>query len=570
MLDRLSIDRRLSEIDDAMHAILTRLDALEARVPPERAPAAPGDASNAPAAPGPPARPVAPPGTGRTAPSSVLSFAGRTFIVLGGAFLLRALTESGVLPPSAGAWAGIAYAAAWLVAAARAGGTSALFHGLAALIVALPLIVESSARFGFFSAIEGTAALAGISLLAIGVGWQRHMPSLAAVALIGALLASVVIVAATGHFVPVATALIAIGIASLWVGYDADWPWLAWPAAALANVAVFASSMRAVAEPPRDTPASALTLLALLVLAYLGSFALRNLFHERSIRSFEIVQTVIVLVIGFTGAVTVGRHYGYQLAFIAVPSLVAGLVTYAQVFGRVMPRRGRGGISLRYYLSLAFALTVAGLALLLGAPARSLVMAASAVAAAAAAWRLAMPLLAIHGAVAALIGAVHSGLIGFATAVWLQSPDGWPELTTAAIGVFVALCLCYALPRPAMRSAADEVMVACARTPVGALMVLTAGALLVAPVATALAAHAGWLATLKTVILAAAAVVLARARQWPRLVELGWLTYPVLAIALVKIFVEDLSVSAPLMLVIAFMAYGAALVLASRGTRKSA
>jgi hypothetical protein len=66
-----------------------------------------------------------------------------------------------------------------------------------------------------------------------------------------------------------------------------------------------------------------------------------------------------------------------------------------------------------------------------------------------------------------------------------------------------------------MRSAADEVMVACARTPVGALMVLTAGALLVAPVAAAMAAHAGWLATLKTVILAAAAVVLARARQWP-------------------------------------------------------
>jgi hypothetical protein len=566
MLDRLAIDRRLSEIDDAIHAILARLDALEARVPPpERAAAARAEPPAAPAA---SAAPVAPAAAGRGAPGGVLGFTGRTFMVLGGAFLLRALTESGVLPPSAGAWLGIGYAAAWLIAAARASGTSALFHGLAALIVALPLIVESAARFGFFSAIEGTAALAGIGLLAIGVAWRRHMPSLAAVALIGALLSSVVMAAATGHVVPIATALLVLGIASLWVGYDADWPWLAWPAGALADVAVFASSMRATAEPPRDTPASALTLLALLVLAYLGSFALRNLFHERSIRSFEVVQTAAVLLVGFTGAVAVGTHHGYQLAFIAVPSLVAGLVTYAQVLGRVMPRRGRGGISLRYYLSLAFALCVVGLALLLGAPWRSLAMAAAAAAATAAAWRLAMPLLAVHGAIAALIGTVQSGLLGFVTAVWLRSPDGWPDLTMPAVGVFVALSLCYALPRPAMRSAADDVMVACARTPVGAAMVLTAGALLVAGVAAPLASHAGWLATLKTVILAAAAIALARARRWPRLVELGWLTYPVLAIGLVKIFVEDLSMSAPQMLVIAFVAYGAALVIASRWTRK--
>ena len=557
MLDRTSIDRRLSDIDDAIHAILARLDALETRAQ-AGVPAAIRAET--------PAGPVA---AVRAAPGGVLGFTGRTFIVLGGAFLLRALTESGVVPASIGAWLGLGYAAAWLIAADRTQGASALFHGLAALIVALPLIVESAARFGFLSAIEGTVALAGISVLALGVAWRRHMPGLASVALVGALLVSAVIAAATGHFVPIAAVLIALGIAALWIGYDADWPWLAWPAAVLADVAVLASSMRATAEPPRDTPASALTLLALLVIAFLGSFALRNLFHERSIRSFEIVQTAAVLLVGFTGAVAVGMRHGYPLAFIAVPSVVAGLVTYVQVFGRVMPRRGRAGISLQYYLSLAFTLSVVGLALLPAAASRSLVMSVAAVAATVAAWRHALPLLAIHGAIAALVGAVQSRLLGFATAVWLRSPGSWPELTWPAVGVLIALCLCYASPRPTMRSAADEAMVACARTPVGALMVLTAGALLVAGVAAALAPPPGWLATLKTVMLAAAAMALARARRWPRLVELGWLTYPVLAIGLVKIFVEDLSASAPEMLVIAFVAYGAALTVASRWAKKA-
>src|ERR1017187_6608178 len=45
---------------------------------------------------------------------TVLSYVGRTFVALGGAYLLRALTDSAVLPQPAGIALGLAYSVLWL------------------------------------------------------------------------------------------------------------------------------------------------------------------------------------------------------------------------------------------------------------------------------------------------------------------------------------------------------------------------------------------------------------------------------------------------------------------------
>jgi hypothetical protein len=550
MLDRPSVDQRLREIDDAIQAILSRLDALEG---PERThrPAASGGGLDAAVAPLP------------AAARGWLGFSGRTFIVLGGAFLLRALTESGALPPGAGAWLGVAYATAWLAAADRARGASALFHGVAALIVALPLVAESVARFGFFSPVEGAFALGAVAAIALGVAWHRRMRALAALALAGTLLTAMAVAIGTGQFVPTAAVLMVIGLSSLWIGYHRGWTWLAWPAAALANLAVLATAFRASASPPRDSAGAALVLLASVVVGYLGSFSLRNLFHERSIRGFEIAQTAAVLLIGVAGALAVARAHGFELTFIAVPAVVAGAIVYAQALARVLPRRGRG-VSFAYYLSLAFVLTTVGVALLLPAAARAAALAGIAIAASLAASRLALPLLALHGAIAAVIATAQSGLYSVATVVWLGPATAWPEMTGGAWLALAAVAAAYALPRSPARDAADDVLFACARAPLGATLMWSAGALLIAAAAAPLGADAGGLATLKTVVLAASAVALAGARRWPRVMELGWLTYPVLVVGFVKLFVEDLSVSEPEQLVIAFVAYGIALLVSSR------
>jgi hypothetical protein len=549
-----TIDARLREIEDAIGEILARLDALEGRALSERAPYAGR----------PPAAEAALPSSAR----GVLGFAGRTFIVLGGAFLLRALTEEGVLPSAVGAWLGLVYAVLWLGAADRSRGTSALFHGLAALVVALPLILESAARLRF-SPIESAIALGAIGLLSLGVAWHRGIQVLAAIALAGVLLTAAAVGVSTSHFVSFAALVMLIGITSLWMGYACRWSWAAWPPAIAANLAVAASVARALADPPRDAPASALTLLALLVVSYLGSFALRNLFHERSIRLFEMAQTAAVLLVGIGGAVIVARQYGYGVAFIAVPSLVAGAVTYVQALSRVLPRRGRG-TAFTYYLTLAFVLVLVGASLLVPGGWRPMIMAAAAVAASVGGWRLGLPVLVLHGAVAGIVAAIQSGLPGFAASAWARSPQSLPAPTFAVLLVLAALCICYAMPRPPERREEDAAVLSAARLPLAAVIVWTMGALLVVlggPLLAGTRPNPGMLATWKTVILAAAAVGLAAIRGRPRVIELGWLVYPVLGLGLVKIFVEDFAVSDPAMLFVALVAYGAALTLASRLAR---
>src|SRR6185295_10221028 len=82
---------------------------------------------------------------------SVLSMVGRTCMILGGAYLLRALTEAGSWPTSVGVASGFAYAMLWLGAADRAGAhgrrLSATFFGAVAVAIALPLLWEAVTLF---------------------------------------------------------------------------------------------------------------------------------------------------------------------------------------------------------------------------------------------------------------------------------------------------------------------------------------------------------------------------------------------------------------------------------------
>ena len=81
--------------------------------------------------------------------AGTLTLVGRTSVTLGGAFLLRALTESGRVPVAVGMSIGLAYALVWMAAAYRAGPdrrASAFFHGLTSLLIALPLLLEPVER----------------------------------------------------------------------------------------------------------------------------------------------------------------------------------------------------------------------------------------------------------------------------------------------------------------------------------------------------------------------------------------------------------------------------------------
>jgi len=79
---------------------------------------------------------------------------------------------------------------------------------------------------------------------------------------------------------------------------------------------------------------------------------------------------------------------------------------------------------------------------------------------------------------------------------------------------------------------------------------------------------AGILATIRTVVLALAAAVLAWAGRQRQFLEWGWLVYPVLALTGIKMLLEDMPQSRPATLFIALAAYGGALIASPRLRRR--
>jgi hypothetical protein len=139
---------------------------------------------------------------------------GRTLVVLGGAYLLRALSDLALIPPLVGAAAALAYAMWWLVQADRAAGAGhrlgAVFHGFAAAMIAYPLIWETTARFGFLTPTVAAAALIVFVALGLAVAWRRDLAEIAWTLALFTLVTSLGLLVGTRAFLPLTIVLLAL------------------------------------------------------------------------------------------------------------------------------------------------------------------------------------------------------------------------------------------------------------------------------------------------------------------------------------------------------------------------
>src|SRR5213075_2474886 len=89
---------------------------------------------------------------------------GKSILVIGGAYLLRALTELGWLPELAGIVLAFLYAITWIVIAARALSrakrTVALFDAATGAMIAGALIWEATTRFHALTSLAAAALTA--------------------------------------------------------------------------------------------------------------------------------------------------------------------------------------------------------------------------------------------------------------------------------------------------------------------------------------------------------------------------------------------------------------------------
>ena len=575
------MNERLAALESAVDDLRTTIRTLESRIAQLEGRQAAGLDRGAPldeaAGEAPPAE--APAARGWRDPIALLSLLGRLFLVLGGAYFLRAMTDSGAVPPAAGVALGLAYGLVWLALADRAGGRQqvpgAVFHGVGAAMVAYPVVLEAATRFDVLPGAAGAAALAVLTSGILAVAWRRRIQALAWVAVAAALPTSVVLLAKTGIVVPHAFFLILFGVAALWMGYSLDWLLVRWPVAAVADVVVVGVTLRALAPEPRDTPGAALTVQVALLGAYLASIAVRTLVRGRNVIPFEVVQTVAALVVGLGGALSVTRATGSGAAVLGVASAVLGAACYAVAFAFIERQQERGR-NVYFYTSLAIVLVLVGATTLLSAPAVTGVLAALAVVCSAAWSRVGRLFLLIHAAVYLLAAALACGAVGYGIReVVAGAGPRWPLPSAAMLVVLVASAVSAWLA--AREPASDGSAYASApRFVIVCVCLLSAGGALVgylAPVVAGLpdgSIDQGRLATIRTGVLSVAALLVAWVGRHPRFREWAWLVYPLLVGIGLKMAAQDFPHSRPATLFVALALYGAALILAPRLRRRQA
>ena len=375
-----------------------------------------------------------------------LGLAGRTLVVLGGAYLLRALTGSHVLSAQAGVGLGILYGAPWLLlasrAAARGSQVDAFAHALTTALIGYPLVWEATLRFNVISPEQSAALLGGLTAAALVLSAARGLQGLAWVVTFGAMVSAAGLAIATGNWTAYTVAAIGVGLATLWLGYTHDWTMLRWPAAATANLMLLIVTARAVGAGPVR---AALAVQMLMLAGYLGSFAVRTLFIGRPVIPFEVAQSVGVLVVAYGGAISLIRSTGSNIALIGIASIVLAIAGYIVAFSFV--ERHRHVKNFFFYTLLAQLFAIVGIGLWAGYAAASLVYSAVAIVAAALGWRSNRLTLALQATIYAIAAAVGSGLVGAAAFALVSPPStAWSTPSLAGLLALTALAIVTFLP----------------------------------------------------------------------------------------------------------------------------
>jgi hypothetical protein len=496
---------------------------------------------------------------------------GRSLLVIGGAFLVRAFTEAGLWAKAVGVAIGIAYAVSTVLLAGRAAkktsSTTAAFLGVTAALIAYPLVWEATTKFGVFSSWSASVALAVLTALALAAAVAFDLPALCWSSVAGFLATDVALLFTGRDPLPLLGALVFVGGSTLWCGDERlRWRLPSWPAAIAADVAVAFLSFTVSAPASR-----AVFLLALaLVAVYIGSFAVATIALRRAVTLFAWVQTGAVLLCGLGSAAHIATQIGWSTVALGAGCLAAGLCAYTAAFASVA-REDRARLC-AYAATFALVLTIWGGALALGEFARGWLWCVLALSSLWLDERFGPVHLRGHAAVYALAAAWDTGFFALLVTAWSSQVERpWRGIESFALLAMILAAACWTvlLKKGSVGSRWRSVP----GFLFGFLSVAGAGALLVLVLERLWEGHSGLpdapaRAAIRTGALAAAALVLSVAWRRLRVRELAGLAIFALAAGALKLLVDDFPQGRPASLFVAFALYGTALILVPRTLRR--
>jgi hypothetical protein len=506
----------------------------------------------------------------------LLPIVGRALLGLAGAYLLRALTESGTLSPKVGIAAGIVYALLWLGWAARSPATERLktaIHSLTAVLVLSRLLWEATVRFHAIGTWTAAAVLLAFAVFGMAISWRKSLLIVSTFATLAALGTAAALLLATHDVLPFTFLFLVVAAAIEASACLEHWLSERWLGATAADLAVLLATWlvtneRGLPEGYAAIPhAWLLTAQVALLTIYLSSTIVRTLFRGFSFTGFETAQCAVAFAISLSG--------GLQMApVMAAVMLACAAACYLASFA-LLERQGASSRNFYTYSTFGILLALAGSRILLSGAMTAWVWSALAIACVWAGGYFGRLTLQVHGGIYLLLALATSGAFQEAAGLLLGDAS-WPGERQMALWTgLAATAAAYALvayygPDNHPSRNVQVFRIAVAASFVWLAAGIAAGILTGAYhlVLGAGASHA-YCAALRTGVLAGLSLLLAWAGpRWTR-PELSRLIYPAMFLGGYRLLVQDLHQGHKGALFFSLLLYGAVLTALPRLKRSA-
>jgi hypothetical protein len=513
--------------------------------------------------------------------AGAFSVFGKAMLGIAGAYLLRALAESNVLPSAAVATVAIAYAMAWLVLASRskAGGwlASTIYACTSALILA-PMLWELMLRFNVLTAPAASAVIAGFAVTASVLAWKREMAPVLWVANLTAAALALSLSIASHQMIPFIGVLLTMVLMAEYAALRGRESGVRILTSLAADVAIWAlifiysSPESARTSYPHQVAAALIAPGIILFFLFGGSVIYRTILAGNRITLFEILQTTAAFVLAACGLFYLGPPAS-AIVFGIVCMVLAG-AGYLAILLRLKNTDERR--NLWVFTAWSGALLLAGSLTCLPTKAQSTWLGTWAIAASWTSLRMLRAQLQLHGLVYLLAAAAVSGLLNWIASELAGSAPGRPA--TTAYLIMICAIACYegvARARDARARGArncDEGWKQQALAMAFAMLAAgTATALLVqaltSVVTLKLVPGVHHLAVIRTLTICVAAIGLVYSgARWGR-AELTKIGYAALALLVLKLAVEDLRHGQLAYIAASIFLFAIALILVPRAAR---
>jgi hypothetical protein len=512
---------------------------------------------------------------------------GKAVLGIAGAYLLRAIAESGVTPKLPILIVAIVYAGLWMLWAVRTQAASrfaSAAYAVTATLIFVPLLWESTVRFQVLSPAFTAVVLIAFVVLALALSWQRNLQLIPWIATLSAVITAVALIIATRALVPFTACLLAVALATeVAASLERRLSLRAVPALA-ADFAVWLlvdvmTSSAGVPDGYHSVSAITITVICLLLFAIYGaSIAIRTFALRWPITIFEIGQGVVAFALAAFGVMRATQ--GVAAPALGAFSLLLAAFCY---WGNLSRFTGENYARDRWVSSTyAAALLLAGAFLLFPTNLQAPFLSAAAVTAVFFYARTRKLSLGIHASLCLAAAATVSSLPSFvasAMAGKIPSAPSWDFwiVATSAAACYILGSQSAQTPEPAPEQNQGQknkdpkkrrslwvfpaalVAFAAAALAVVAILWLTAGRIELSP------SH---LSVIRTVVNCALALALAYlGSRWNR-IELAWVAYTAVGFGTLKLLFEDLRFGNAASLVLSLLFYGLILILLPRLTRR--